>query len=112
MGSYQELTPIQKFYKGTKIFITGGTGFLGQILVEKLLRSCPEIKQIYLLVRPKRGKIIQCRMEELFDGPLFDKLKMQNPKFRDKLVAMEGDCSLPDLGLEPSNKEILINEVS
>lgn len=26
----EELTPMQKFYDGTNVFITGGTGFLGK----------------------------------------------------------------------------------
>lgn len=33
-----ELSSIQEFYKDATVFITGATGFLGKILVEKLLR--------------------------------------------------------------------------
>lgn len=33
-----ETTPMRDFYRGKVIFLTGGTGFLGQIYVEKLLR--------------------------------------------------------------------------
>ena len=61
------LTPIQEFYAGQSIFITGGTGFMGKLLIEKLLRSCPRIGFIYLLVRPKKGKDVHERIEELFD---------------------------------------------
>lgn len=56
---------IQEFYKGKNIFITGGTGFLGIAIIEKLLRSCPDIAGIYLLMRPKKGKEIQDRLVEL-----------------------------------------------
>lgn len=31
-------TPMRDFYREKVIFLTGGTGFLGQIYVEKLLR--------------------------------------------------------------------------
>lgn len=31
-------TPIRDFYRGKIVFVTGGTGFLGQIYIEKLLR--------------------------------------------------------------------------
>lgn len=31
-------TPMRDFYRGKVVFLTGGTGFLGQIYVEKLLR--------------------------------------------------------------------------
>lgn len=32
------LTDIQQFYEGKAIFVTGGTGFLGHLLLTKLLR--------------------------------------------------------------------------
>lgn len=57
---------VQKFYKDTNVFITGGTGFLGKLLVEKLLRST-QVATIYLLIREKRGKTINTRINELFD---------------------------------------------
>lgn len=33
-----ENTPMKNFYRGKTVFLTGGTGFLGQLYVEKLLR--------------------------------------------------------------------------
>jgi hypothetical protein len=56
---------IPGFFKGRCVFITGGTGFMGKVLVEKLLRSCPDIATIYLLIRPKRGNDVRIRQEEL-----------------------------------------------
>lgn len=57
---------IIKFYEGATIFITGGTGFLGNLILEKILRICPNISRIYLLVRPKRGLTAQERFEKIF----------------------------------------------
>ncbi|XP_024868018.1 fatty acyl-CoA reductase wat-like isoform X3 [Temnothorax curvispinosus] len=59
-------TPIQNFYAGQSIFITGCTGFLGQILIEKLLRSCPDISTMYLLIRSKKDKSPESRLNEMF----------------------------------------------
>lgn len=66
----EELSSVQEFYNGQSVFITGGTGFVGKLLIEKLLRTCPGIASIYLLVRPKKGKDVHQRTEEIFDDPV------------------------------------------
>ena len=43
---------IREFLSDRVIFLTGGTGFLGKALVEKILREAPEIRRLYLLIRP------------------------------------------------------------
>lgn len=45
---------VKEFYKGKNIFITGVTGFLGKVILEKLMRTCPDVNQYYIMVRPKR----------------------------------------------------------
>ena len=32
------MTEMERFYKDKVVFITGGTGFIGKVLLEKLLR--------------------------------------------------------------------------
>lgn len=59
---------IPEYYAGKCIFITGGTGFLGKVLIEKLLRSCPDIRKIYLLVRPKGDVGCEERVREILDS--------------------------------------------
>lgn len=58
---------VQEFYRDTTIFITGGTGFMGKILIEKLSRSCPHFKHIYLLIRNKKGKSVNERIDAIFE---------------------------------------------
>lgn len=36
--SIPDSTPMKDFYRNKTVFLTGGTGFLGQLYVEKLLR--------------------------------------------------------------------------
>lgn len=60
-------TSISEFFRDTTIFLTGGTGFLGLALLEKLLRCCKGIKTIYVLIRPKRGQNVGQRYEELIN---------------------------------------------
>lgn len=59
---------IEKFYDDAEIFITGGSGFIGKVLIEKLLRSCRGIKAIYLLIRLKKGMSFEQRVEKLADN--------------------------------------------
>lgn len=65
-GDGGELT-VPKFYAGKCVFVTGATGFMGKVLIEKLLRCCPDIEQIYCLVRPKNSQDVQKRLNELLD---------------------------------------------
>lgn len=101
---------MQKFYQNKSIFLTGGTGFLGKIIIEKLLRSC-EIDTIYVLVRSKKGKDIATRLEDIVNDVVFEKLKKQDKeeKFRHKIVPIEGDCSLPGLGMSEFDRQKLID---
>ena len=50
---------------GKCVFVTGGSGFMGKVLLEKLLRSCPDIACIYVLLRPKKGVPVQERLQAL-----------------------------------------------
>lgn len=61
-------SPVQEFFRDAVVFITGGTGFMGKVLLEKLLRTCPNIKHIYLLIRIKKGKNTEQRLNEIFDN--------------------------------------------
>ena len=40
-----------EFYKGKSILITGTTGFVGKVVLEKLLRTFPEIDTIYISIK-------------------------------------------------------------
>lgn len=59
------MASIAEFYAGKNVLITGATGFMGKVLVEKLLRSCPQVRALYLLVRPKAGQSMQQRVSDM-----------------------------------------------
>ncbi len=113
---------IREFLSEKTILITGATGFLGQPLVEKILWSVPDIRRIYVLIRPKRhfggGQIsAQERLEkELYRSSVFDRLQMRHQEgfwefLQEKLQAVPGDISQEDLGLDPELLQRLRGEI-
>jgi len=60
--SYQT---IKNFYKNKNIFLTGGSGFVGIAYIEKVLRSLPNVENIYVLLRPRKGQSINERLETI-----------------------------------------------
>lgn len=56
---------IAETFKNGTFIITGSTGFLGKILVEKLLRSCT-VKNIAILVRSKKGFDASQRVADIY----------------------------------------------
>lgn len=100
------------FYNGKSVFLTGGTGFLGVCLIEKLLRSCADLKNIYLLIRPKKGKQISERLEELTKNSVFDNLREENKTdlFK-KLIVISGDVGEENLGISSEDRSKLIENV-
>lgn len=73
---------IAETFKNSNIFISGGTGFVGKALIEKLLRST-EPNKLYLLIRPKKGKPPHERIHDTFNNVvgIFSIIKIQTPKW-------------------------------
>ncbi|KAI8127244.1 putative fatty acyl-CoA reductase [Lucilia cuprina] len=98
-----ELTPVQEYYKGKTIFITGASGFMGKVLLEKLLYSCHELKEIIMICRPKRGKTPESRLEDMFKLPIFQRIKEERPHVLKKVTIYQGDVTYEMLGLSGEN---------
>ncbi|XP_075166312.1 putative fatty acyl-CoA reductase CG5065 isoform X3 [Haematobia irritans] len=94
-----ELTPVQQYYKGKTVFITGASGFMGKVLLEKLLYSCYELKEIIMICRPKRGKTPESRLEDMWKLPIFQRIKDERPHVLKKVTMYPGDITNEMLGL-------------
>ncbi|XP_049840533.1 fatty acyl-CoA reductase 1-like [Schistocerca gregaria] len=103
---------VPQWYAGRSVLVTGATGFLGLTVVEKLLRSCPDIGTIYMLVRPKRGQDPQERLEAYVSNVIFSKVREQQPDFSRHLSVIGGDISSPDFQLEEQDIAALRRDVS
>jgi len=108
---------LREAYSGKAILLTGGTGFLGMALVEKILRSLPDLARLYLLVRPSREKNAEERFEKdvlgsaAFRG-LREKLGDGFEEYASgKVRIFEGDVHAPSLGLGEDDLSELSREV-
>ncbi|XP_048487960.1 fatty acyl-CoA reductase wat [Plutella xylostella] len=103
---------VQRAFSGATIFITGGTGFLGKQLIEKLFRSCRDIKKVYVLSRDKKGKSMEERLKETLQDPVFDEVRKVNSYFEKRLVPVAGDVAELRLGLSDDDWNMLAEEVN
>ena len=53
---------IKEFYRDKVIVLTGTTGFVGKVVLEKFLRSLSSFKKLYVMVRAKKNCTIQERL--------------------------------------------------
>ena len=62
-----DVAGVAAFFTGRHVFITGATGFVGKVTVEKLLRSCPDVAGVHVLVRGKKGVEPRDRVTSLLE---------------------------------------------
>lgn len=106
-------SPIKKFYAGKNVFITGATGFVGVTIIEKFLRDIPEIGTLYILMRGKKGKSVEQRLEDIKKNSVFNRFKELKLEDRfAKLKPVEGDVGQENLGLSDAHRQLLIDNVN
>lgn len=89
---------INSAYSEKNILITGGTGFFGKVIIEKLLFSCSEVKTIFVLIRKKYGKSEEERFTSFKCDRIFSRVKASFPHRLEKLKLLTGNISSPLLG--------------
>lgn len=111
-----DLSPVQEYYKDKTVFITGASGFMGKVLLEKLLYSCHSLKEVIIICRPKRGKTPEARLEDMFKLPIFQRIKDERPHMLKKVTIYQGDvtydCKLLHLKQFPRKSLTLFLSVS
>ncbi|XP_043603762.1 putative fatty acyl-CoA reductase CG5065 [Bombus pyrosoma] len=103
---------LEEFYAGSGILVTGATGFVGVGLLEKLMRVCPRVAAIFILIRPKSNETIEQRFEKIIDDPIYDNIKAKHPSVLSKVYPVKGDVSLPHLGLSREDRNLLLEKVN
>ena len=105
---------IAEALKGKTILVTGSTGFLGKSIVEKCLRSIPDVGRINLAIRSSARRPAAERLErEVLSSPSFKRLKDEIGEaafaklVKDKLAVVEIDLGRDGLGLSDAGREQL-----
>jgi len=106
-----EYIGVRQFFAGKSLFITGCTGFVGKMLLEKILRSCPDVESVFVLARPKKGQTVEQRFKQIFNSALFDKLRRDDPSVISKVHFIEGDLMQGDLGIDETSLALLRDKV-
>ncbi|MCR9142196.1 MAG: SDR family oxidoreductase [bacterium] len=94
---------VRKSLSGKKIFIIGGTGFLGRVMLYMFLKYVPQLERVYVLIRPTHGRTGEDRLQrEVLESPVFteaDDVEEFRRLAAEKVQVMEGDASRPNLGM-------------
>lgn len=104
-----ELGSIVQFLENRTILVTGATGFLAKIFVEKILRVQPNVKKLYLLLRAADSKSALQRLNaEVLAKELFRVLKDKlgsdlYSHLSQRVTPVAGDITYEDLGVKDSN---------
>ncbi|XP_048567230.1 probable fatty acyl-CoA reductase 4 [Triticum urartu] len=106
------------FFRDKTILVTGSTGFIGKLLVEKILRVQPDVKKLYLLVRAPDAASAEQRIQtQVLGNDLFNTLREKHgltgflKLIDEKIVPLHGDVGVQNFGLDSSRLDALCEEV-
>ncbi|KAK7392762.1 hypothetical protein VNO78_21209 [Psophocarpus tetragonolobus] len=108
---------IVKFLKGKGFFITGATGFLAKVFIEKILRTEPDVGKMYLLIKAHNKQAATERLQnEIINTELFRCLQQIHGKsyqafMLSKLVPVVGNICEHNLGLDEDTSNVIAEEV-
>uniref|UniRef100_A0A182QCZ4 Fatty acyl-CoA reductase n=1 Tax=Anopheles farauti TaxID=69004 RepID=A0A182QCZ4_9DIPT len=107
MASLEEFrtyrSPLKDFYEGKSVLLTGGSGFLGKLLIEKLIKC--NVAEILLILRRKKGLSPSERLEQLLGKEAVFVNYAKDPQlYLSKIRLIEGDIS--EVGVGISNDDL------
>jgi thioester reductase-like protein len=98
--------------------LTGVTGFLGKVLLERILYAIDVVEKVYILIRPKKGTSLDERFKkEILDTHCFDNLRERHGAefmnfIKAKVCPVQGDVLMDGLGLSPADQDMLARSVN
>ncbi len=101
--------------EGKTVFITGGTGFVGTALIERILRTLPNTKMVLLIRAGRRATSTVRFKREILKNNCFDPLRdsLGDARFEEmvaeRVMIASGDVSKDNLGLSNEDLQLLGN---
>lgn len=108
---------IVDFLKDKNLLITGATGFLAKVLIEKILRMQPDVGKLFLIIRANESTHALKRLnDEVLNTELFNGLReIHGDEFQEfmlkRVVPVAGDMTKQNLGIEKDVIDVLTKAV-
>jgi alcohol-forming fatty acyl-CoA reductase len=106
MDTNKEVSQTLKLLKGKHILITGTTGFVGKVMLEKIMRTVPDVGGVYLLIRGtrKHANAGSRFANEIASSSVFEFLKLNAPDYfndfcHTKIHCVSGEITEHQFGL-------------
>src|ERR1041384_752074 len=109
-----KLSPTDIF-NGRKIFLIGGTGFVGKVTLSLLLHRFPNIGRVYVTVRARSQEESETRFwNNVISAPPFDPVRGRygaalDGFIRDKVAIVGGDIAENNLGFSEEEAQRIAN---
>src|SRR6266568_1653745 len=111
-----KLSPTE-IYRDRKIFLIGGTGFLGKVTLSMLLYRFPNIGRVYVTVRARSQEESEARFwNNVLTEPPFDPLRERYASaldgfIRDKVEVVGGDIAESNLGFSDEEAQRIAGDI-
>src|SRR5207249_2888406 len=111
-----KLSPTE-IYKDRRIFLIGGTGFLGKVTLSMLLHRFPNVGRVYVTVRARSQEESETRFwNNVISAPPFDPLRERygdamDGFIRDKVAVVGGDIAEDNLGFADEEAQRLADHI-
>jgi long-chain acyl-CoA synthetase len=113
---FMKLSPTE-IYKDRKIFLIGGTGFLGKVTLSMLLHRFPNVGKIYLTVRARSQEESENRFwNNIITAPPFDPLRERYGSalegfVNDKVIVKGGDIAETNFGYSEEEAQAIADDI-
>jgi long-chain acyl-CoA synthetase len=110
------LSPTEIF-NDRRMFLIGGTGFLGKVTLSMLLYRFPNIGRVYVTVRARSQEESETRFwKNVISAPPFDPLRERygsalDDFIRDKVAIVGGDIAEDNLGFSEEEAEAIAGDI-